>query len=55
MAKAPKAAEGNYPRRGCYRCGKKSHVAADCRTKLCDRCNGWGHIADVCPTAKEEA
>ncbi|CAN0522574.1 unnamed protein product [Laminaria digitata] len=28
---------GNYPRWGCYRCGKKGHVAADCRTKLCDR------------------
>ncbi|CAN0551727.1 unnamed protein product, partial [Laminaria digitata] len=46
---------GNYPRWGCYRCGKKGHVAADCRTKLCDKCNGRGHTTDVCPIAKEEA
>ncbi|CAN0429973.1 unnamed protein product, partial [Laminaria digitata] len=39
----------------CYRCGKKGHVAADCRTKLCEMCNGRGHTADVFPTAKEEA
>ncbi|CAN0221367.1 unnamed protein product, partial [Laminaria digitata] len=45
----------NYPRWGCYKFGRKGHVAADCRMKLCDRCNGRGHTADVCPTAKEKA
>ncbi|CAN0595759.1 unnamed protein product, partial [Laminaria digitata] len=45
----------NYSRWGCYRCGQKGHVLADCKTKVCDRCNGRGHTADVCPTAKEEA
>ncbi|CAN0523320.1 unnamed protein product, partial [Laminaria digitata] len=53
--KSAKAAEGNYPRWGCYRCGKKGPVAADCRTRLCERCNGRRHTADVCPAAKEEA
>ncbi|CAN0507923.1 unnamed protein product, partial [Laminaria digitata] len=43
------------PRWGCYRCGKKGHVAVDCRTKMFERCNGRGRTADVCPTAKEEA
>ncbi|CAN0511619.1 unnamed protein product, partial [Laminaria digitata] len=38
----------------CYRCGKKGHLAADCRTDLCERCKGRGHTADACPTAKEE-
>ncbi|CAN0513451.1 unnamed protein product, partial [Laminaria digitata] len=45
----------NYSRWGCYRCGQKGHVLADCKTKLCGRCNGRGHTADVCPTAKEES
>ena len=28
---------------------------ANCTEKLCSRCNGWEHTADVCPLSKEEA
>ena len=50
-----KAAEGIAPVKGCYRCGKQGHMRANCTEKLCSRCNGRGHTADVCPMSKEEA
>ena len=37
----------------CYRCGKKGHLRVECTEKLCSRCHGRGHAADVCPTSKE--
>ena len=30
-----KAIEGSTPVRGCYRCGMKGHVRANCTEKLC--------------------
>ena len=36
-------------------CGKEGHISTNCTEKLCNRCNGRGHTADVCPTSKEEA
>ena len=50
-----KAAEGCTSEVRCYRCGKKGHWRVDCTEKLCSRCHGRGHAADVCPTSKEEA
>ena len=50
-----KDTEGSSPVRGCYRCGKEGNIRANCTEKLCSRCNGRGHTADVCPTSKEEA
>ena len=47
--------EGCAPVRGCYRCGKESHIKPNCAENLCSRCNGRGHTADVCPTSEEEA
>ena len=39
----------------CHRCGKNGHWRIDWTEKLCSRCHGRGHAADVCPTSKEEA
>ena len=49
-----KSAEGSALR-GCYRCGKQGRIRAECTEKLCNRCNGRGHTADVWPTSTEEA
>ena len=34
----------------CYRCGKKSHTAANCRFKeaVCHHCQKKGHLAKIC-------
>ena len=42
-----KANEGSASVRGCYGCGKEGHIRANCTDKLCTRCNGRGHTADV--------
>lgn len=49
-----KAVDGIFPAKGCFTCDKKGQRVADYAEKLCRRCNGWGHAADVCSTAKEE-
>ena len=49
-----KADEGSILAIRCYRCGKKRQKITDCTKKLCTRCNGRGHTAGVCSTAKEE-
>lgn len=49
-----KAVEGSAPTR-CYGCGKQGHIRANCTKKLCSRCNGRGHTANVTPTSKKQA
>ena len=49
-----KIAEGSTPEVRCCRCGKKDHLKADCASKLCSRCQGRGHTADVCPMSTEK-
>ena len=39
----------------CYRCAKEGYIRANRPDKLCSRCNGREHTADVCPTSEEEA
>ena len=38
----------------CYCCGKKSHIASQCRfrTYKCHKCNKVGHLQAVCPGDK---
>ena len=36
-------------------CGKEGHIRANCKEKLCSRCNGRGLADDVCPTSEGEA
>ena len=49
------AAEGGTSEVRCHRCGKKGYWRVDCTEKLCSRCHGRGHAADVCPTPKDGA
>eukprot|EP00903_Cladosiphon_okamuranus_P015165 g14022.t2 len=50
--------EYKFPGR-CFRCGHRGHQMIDCTTSekdcvpWCERCEGWGHTKDKCPT--EEA
>lgn len=39
----------------CYRCGKKGHFAAECRTAACFECNGFNHDYDDCIRKGTEA
>jgi hypothetical protein len=32
----------------CFRCGRKGHLAKNCRQDYCIRCQKQGHMADVC-------
>ena len=45
--------------RKCYKCGKKGHLKADCRTKpsnyvRCTNCNRVGHVVEDCRMQKTE-
>ena len=48
-----KAAEGCTSVGECHRCGNKGHWNST--DKLCSRCNGRGHVDDICSSSIEEA
>ena len=32
----------------CTRCGARNHLESECRTKICDTCHSFGHLAETC-------
>ena len=46
------AEDGKKPAKGpmCYNCHVKGHFAADCKTKVCQKCGGRVHVESKCPS-----
>ena len=36
----------------CLVCNEPGHRASQCLTNVCYRCNGYGHLAEVCPSSR---
>ena len=52
QSQMPRKRKFNDKMKKCSICHKNGHVDKECFRRTCQKCNGYGHDADSCPSAK---